>query len=92
MLMPSPDIWAVTENRHQAKMRAMLRKGSLWCKMRSIEGLSEASLCSLGVVVSQGFGAPSWAVLGPKGVVELVVAGACRSQGFAGAGRPAGSV
>lgn len=47
---------------------------------------------SLGVVVSQGFGAPSLAVLGPKGVVELVVAGAFRSQGFAGAGRPGGSV
>ena len=44
------------------------------------------------MVVSQGFGAPSLAVLGPKGVVELVVAGPFRSQGFAGAGRPAGSV
>lgn len=43
---------------------------------------------ALGAVVSQGFGAPSPAVLGPKGVVVLVVAGPFRSQGFGGAGRP----
>lgn len=46
---------------------------------------------SLGVEVSQGFGAPSMAVLGPNGVVVLVVAEPCLSQGLGGAGRPAKS-
>ena len=44
------------------------------------------------MVVSQGFGAPSLAVLGPKGVVVLVVAGALRSQGFGGAGSPCNGI
>lgn len=42
----------------------------------------------LGVEVSQGFGAPSFAVLGPRGVVVLVAAEPCRSHGLGGAGRP----
>lgn len=45
----------------------------------------------LGMPVSQGLGAPSFAELGPKGVVLLVVAGPARSQGFAGAGLPVGT-
>ena len=44
---------------------------------------------ALGALVSQGLGAPSLAVLGPKGVVLLVAAGPLRSQGFGGAGLPA---
>ena len=39
-------------------------------------------------VVSHGLDAPSLAVLGPRGVVALVVAGPRLSQGLGGAGRP----